>query len=187
MTDKNSGDLSSQHIQLPNSSDLPPIEKKEVQKRLRDIGEPITYFGESDWMRYKRLLLMEQRQNDLNLELAERKTEEVALLDGEDAEEIKSFMTKIKERNLDPNTALVPVFNQMQGKEEIEAYLLEGVSILTRCEDVHLWCKKMLREWNLKLVQKFNTETEKRSLEGSLAFNTYKQTLEYIKPLTEQL
>jgi pre-mRNA-splicing factor 18 len=32
------------------------------------------------------------------------------VLEGEDKEEIRAFINKIKERNLDPNTALVPVF-----------------------------------------------------------------------------
>ncbi|CAD8093759.1 unnamed protein product [Paramecium primaurelia] len=166
-------------IQIPQ--DLPPIEKKEVQKRLRDLGEPITYFGESDWQRYKRLMqFVQEKKENHQREL------EIKVLEGEDKEEIKVFVNKIKERNLDPNTALVPVF-QCKGKEEIEQQLLDGVSLLTRCEDVYLWCKKMLREWNIKLLDKFNTETLKRSLEGSQAFNSYKQTLDYIKPLTEQL
>lgn len=45
--------------------------------------------------------------------------------------------------------------------------LLEGVSVVTRCEDVYYWCKKMLREWHIKLNEKFDSETLKRSLEGS--------------------
>ncbi|CAK57038.1 unnamed protein product (macronuclear) [Paramecium tetraurelia] len=170
-----------QQDEIQMSQDLPPIEKKEVQKRLRDLGEPITYFGESDWQRYKRLMefVQEKKEN-------KQKELEIKILEGEDKEEIKAFLNKIKERNLDPSTALVPVF-QCKGKEEIESQLWDGVSLLTRCEDVYMWCKKMLREWNIKLLDKFNTETLKRSLEGSQAFNSYKQTLDYIKPLTDQL
>lgn len=38
---------------------------------------------------------------------------------------------------------------------------------MNKCEDVYLWCRKMLREWNVKLLEKFDTDALKRSLEGS--------------------
>jgi len=31
---------------------VPPIPKKEIVKQLRAMKEPITLFGETDWMRY---------------------------------------------------------------------------------------------------------------------------------------
>lgn len=100
---------------LPSQTDLPPVEKKEVQKRLRDLGHPITYFAETDWQRYKRLLQAELKKNENQIDdqdfFQRNVKEEIFLLDGEDLEDVKAFMNKIKERNLDPNTALVPVFN----------------------------------------------------------------------------
>ena len=38
-----------------------------------------------------------------------------------------------------------------------------------------------------KHQEKYDNETKKRSLDGSKAMNTYTQSVEYIKPLTEML
>ena len=36
---------------------IPPLPKYEVVRNLRKIGEVVTYFGETDWERYKRYKL----------------------------------------------------------------------------------------------------------------------------------
>jgi hypothetical protein len=41
------------------------MDKSEVFSRLRDHGEPVTYFGESDWQRFRRLYQLEQAKHHL--------------------------------------------------------------------------------------------------------------------------
>lgn len=39
----------------PDGEEAPPLTKAEVVRKLRGLGEPVTYFGESDWARFRRL------------------------------------------------------------------------------------------------------------------------------------
>ena len=40
---------------------VPPIPKEQVIVRLRQRGEPVTLFGETDWQRYQRLHHLDER------------------------------------------------------------------------------------------------------------------------------
>ena len=43
---------------------ISPLPKHEVKRRLRNIGQPITLFGEDEWMRYNRLRKCESESLD---------------------------------------------------------------------------------------------------------------------------
>merc|ERR1712185_620761 len=45
-----------------NDDAEPPLSTFEVFERLRDIGEPVTLFGETDMQRYKRMKKAEKEQ-----------------------------------------------------------------------------------------------------------------------------
>jgi len=51
--------------------------------------------------------------------------------------------------------------------------LLKEGTYESKCDDVYVWCKNILKQWELKLMEKYDNETKKRSLEGSKAIGIY--------------
>lgn len=168
----------------------PPLPKHEVVRRLRNIGQPITLFGEDDWMRYNRLRKCESEtldtvekglggegntfQKDLKLNEDEFKKQ-----NNED-EEDKHLLEKLKVHTFD-----FDVLNNQDFKSKKKIVLSKGVSYPNKCDDVYIWCKKILNEWEQTLQTK--PEKEKNSLEGKQAVGIYRQCRRYLKPLFQLL
>lgn len=54
-------------------------------------------------------------------------------------------------------------------------------------DDVLVWSKKTLRDWEEKLEKRFVTEEEKKSYQAKKLIGSFRQTSEYLKPLFKLL
>ena len=171
---------------------LPPLPKHEVKRRLRNIGQPITLFGEDEWLRYNRLRKCESEsldtvekglggegntfQKDLKLDEDEFKK----LKDVNEDEEDKQLLEKLKVHTFD-----FDIMNNQDFKSKKKIVLSKGVSYPNKCDDVYIWCKKILNEWEQMLQGK--PEKEKNSVEGKQAVGIYRQCRRYLKPMFQLL
>jgi len=138
----------------------PPIPKKEIIKKLRARAEPITLFGETNWMRYERLLKLEKEsldhvkhddhanifQKDLQLNEDEfKKMIEIVDKDIPYEQLVERLEKNKKSINLNAN--------EYKGRKKQS--LSEGVSKEDKCDDILYWCKKVLKEWEKELEVRF--------------------------------
>jgi len=166
---------SDKHSELSNSSNsvesnkdadkVVPIPLDMVIQRLRERGEPITLFGESDWQRFQRLHLLEERTP----------VEYVQGMDNEFGKEIKDL-----DENLFKDTKKEDddIFNaNTNGGGESE----KNKDNAHKEEFILNLFKKLLSEWEQELNDR--PEAEKRTAQGKVATATYKQCRKHIKPL----
>lgn len=170
----------------------PPLPKTEVVRRLRNIGQPITLFGEDDWMRYNRLRKCESESldtvekglggegNTFQKDLKLNEDEFKKLKDVNEDEEDKHLLEKLKVHTFD-----FDVMNNQDFKSKKKIVLSKGISYPNKCDDVYIWCKKILNEWEQMLQTK--PEKEKNSLEGKQAVGIYRQCRRYLKPMFQLL
>eukprot|EP00743_Colponemidia_sp_Colp-15_P007477 GILK01008081.1.p1 GENE.GILK01008081.1~~GILK01008081.1.p1 ORF type:complete len:373 (+),score=75.64 GILK01008081.1:37-1119(+) len=154
-----------------------PMSKSEIIRRLRKLGLPATFFGESDMARYHRLRDAELNTDDLQLKMQQNVFQE----------ELKQEAEKIRlaaAGSLDDGEHEV---NKEQGDHESDEEDKDLSSRLagTPEEKVLLWCKKMLREWEEELQQR--PEEVKRTAEGGFVTGQYRQTKRYLRPLFKSL
>jgi pre-mRNA-splicing factor 18 len=125
---------------------LAKLPSGDVMKRLRQLGQPIKLFGESDAERIRRLALHDPRN------------------EGEDDFRLRGGheITEAKET-----------------KEEKDDEEEEDQDDFSR---IRSWIKARLKAWESALESR--SDADKRSAQGRLKTKTYKQTKEYIRPLT---
>ncbi|KAF7459418.1 pre-mRNA splicing factor protein [Cryptosporidium felis] len=143
----------------PDNSSL----KREAIKRLRQMGEPITLFGEDDQERYKRLRQLE--------------------IKGRTNEEMNIGQQNIFVHGFDPNISLYSV---SQGQVEVEIYEeLEEIDGESHQKFILRWIEAQLIEWEklLKSRKKADSETEKGRQDSA----RYYQTKRDIQPLVSSL
>jgi len=137
----------------------PPIPKSDVIKRLRARNQPITLFGETDWMRYERLMKVETEKIDdhvklggqqnifqKDLQMTEDEFKKIADLDEDDGlvyEDIVKYLESKKK---------VVNFDAPEFKGRKKPSLSEGVSMEEKCKDVYYWCRKVLLDWEKDFV-----------------------------------
>jgi len=97
----------------------------------------------------------------------------------EDEELLKNFESRINPQLYD--------FPEHQRRKISEQNLLKGVSLETKSQDVYIWIKNTLREWGKAIEEKYTAEDIKGSYEGTRAIGTYRQSVEYLKPLLKLL
>ncbi len=150
------GDISDTKDQVQEPEKEPPISYKEIIKRLRARSQPITLFGETNAMRYERLLKLEKEsldhvkheehanifQKDLNMNEDEFK-KIIDIVDEDISyEKLAERLEKNKKRiNFDPS--------EYKGRKKES--LSEGISNDEKCDDVLYWCKKVLKDWDREL------------------------------------
>ncbi|EAR84715.2 PRP18 Pre-mRNA processing factor-like protein, putative (macronuclear) [Tetrahymena thermophila SB210] len=173
----------------------PPIPKAEVIKKLRQFGVPVTFFGETDQQRYKRLKKLEldatENKNQggnvydkilkMNEEDFKKKQREEA--DYIDEEKIQKLFARLNQP--EQNISTEKVTNKKQQELEIEK--LKQVSNDTKNEDILIWSQKTLRDWEQKLEQRFTTDEQKKSVLARKLIGNFRQTSEYLKPLFKLL
>ncbi|KAF1332731.1 Pre-mrna-splicing factor 18, partial [Globisporangium splendens] len=151
----------------------------EMRKRLRDLGQPITLFGESDRERMDRLRRAEHdvafRQEDelgeghrtRNRFVGEKEQEDAEHADdaAEDAEDFDDDSAK------DASSAQTAAkSNTTDGDEESDEDKL-----------VYRFFKTMLQSWERDLANR--PDHVKRTAQGKIAMKTMKQCKDYIRPL----
>jgi pre-mRNA-splicing factor 18 len=124
---------------------LSKLPSQDVIKRLRQLGQPVTLFGESDAERIRRLAVHDPRN------------------EGEDDFRLRGGheITEAKET---------------KEKEEKDEEVTDDFS------RIRSWIKARLKAWEAALESR--SDADKRSAQGRLKTKTYKQTKEYIRPLT---
>jgi len=134
----------------------PPIQKKEIVKKLRARSEPITLFGETNWMRYERLLKLEKEsldhvkhedhanifQKDLQLNEDEFK-KMIEIVDKDIPYEQLVERLEKNRKNINSDA------NEYKGRKKQS--LSEGITKDDKCDDILYWCKKVLKDWEKEL------------------------------------
>ena len=75
--------------------------------------------------------------------------------------------------------------NNQDFKSKKKIVLSKGVSYPNKCDDVYIWCKKILNEWEQMLQGK--PEKEKNNMEGKQLVGIYRQCRRYLKPMFQLL
>lgn len=142
------------------------LPRREVKKRLRARGEPITLFGETDEERAERL-----RQLELK--------EPMEYVEGVGSEFVKS----IKEENEEGDDPEM-LKHLKQEQEEEKEFKEDGKEPTCDEEKVWYFFRRLLREWGQQLDAR--PELEKKTAQGKYDTATYRQTRTYIKPFFVQ-
>mmetsp|Transcript_54061 Transcript_54061/g.143921 ORF Transcript_54061/g.143921 Transcript_54061/m.143921 type:complete len:267 (-) Transcript_54061:109-909(-) len=142
------------------TADAVLMDKHEVMMRLRELGQPITIFGESDVSRFQRLAKIEAESVDrenIGLEDRKKKNDEEAAPEDNPA-------------------------NEDEEEDEGERYPGDG----TGFEDViRKWVRKILKSWESDLNAR--AEEDKTSASGRHETGQYRQSRQFLKPLMKRL
>ena len=124
---------------------LSKLPAQDVIKRLRQLGQPVTLFGETADERIRRLAVHDPRNEG---------EDDYRLRGGHEITETKETKEKDDEDEVDEDD-----FSRIRS-----------------------WIKARLKAWESALESR--SDADKRSAQGRLKTKTYKQTKEYIRPLT---
>ncbi|XP_022171218.1 pre-mRNA-splicing factor 18 [Myzus persicae] len=173
-----SGDESSS-----STSEKHTLSRKEVIRRLRDRGEPITLFGESELDSFKRLRRSELAEPESNKGFRNDFQE---ALEKVDQDYLDKLMT---------NKAPEKTYTELESMEEAMATyetIQSKAGILGRRRDrsqdmeiILQLLQLLLKMWEVQLNAR--SVKEKASTKGKLALATYNQTQIYLKPLLRKL
>lgn len=181
----------------------PPIGIEQCIERLRDLGHPITLFGETDMQRYKRIKALEKELHEgkVNPDLLMLKQNEQKLLkeeqelaatlaitqveepvaaddksDSEDDDEEKGL--NIQERAEDGITPAKP-------DEPEEAAPDVNSGLMDRCDFIRSWIRKCMKGWEADLANR--DEEAKKSATTKLEIAQHRQCRRDIRPLQRRL
>lgn len=159
------------------------LSRKEVIRRLRDRGEPITLFGESELDSFKRLRRSELAEPESNKGFRNDFQE---ALEKVDQDYLDKLMT---------NQAPEKTYTELESMEEAMATyetIQSKAGILGRRRDrsqdmeiILQLLQLLLKMWEVQLNAR--SLKEKASTKGKLALATYNQTQIYLKPLLRKL
>lgn len=182
----------------------PPIGVEQVIDRLRDLGHPITLFGETDMQRYKRskkiekelfegkknpdLLMLEQNnqkllreEQALSLTLSSTQVDapvEDDKSDSEDDDEEKGL--KIQQQNEDgvvPEKAAEPEIEE--NDEPVNSELMD------RCDFIRKYLRTTMKAWEKDLADR--PEESKSTGETKLQIAQHRQARRDLRPLQKRL
>ncbi|KRX09085.1 Prp18 [Pseudocohnilembus persalinus] len=165
-----------------------PLPKNEVIEQLRELKQPVTYFGESDWKRYKRLINIKENKEDLQDEEINGQNnilkKEKKIVNTEYKPRMKkvvidqTYIDKLMERKIEISK---------KDKKKNDEYVNTCIEDLEKQKCISNWINKVLKEWEEKLEQIYDTPEKRNCLQGKQAFGMFKQCLEYIYPLVQIL
>ncbi|KAL5236391.1 hypothetical protein ACI65C_003801 [Semiaphis heraclei] len=166
-----------------STSEKHTLSRKEVIRRLRDRGEPITLFGESELDSFKRLRRSELAEPESNKGFRNDFQE---ALEKVDQDYLDKLMT---------NKAPEKTYTELESMEEAMATyetIQSKAGILGRRRDrsqdmeiILQLLQLLLKMWEVQLNAR--SVKEKASTKGKLALATYNQTQIYLKPLLRKL
>ncbi|XP_015364740.1 PREDICTED: pre-mRNA-splicing factor 18 [Diuraphis noxia] len=166
-----------------STSEKHTLSRKEVIRRLRDRGEPITMFGESELDSFKRLRRSELAEPESNKGFRNDFQE---ALEKVDQDYLDKLMT---------NKAPEKTYTELESMEEAMATyetIQSKAGILGRRRDrsqdmeiILQLLQLLLKMWEVQLNAR--SVKEKASTKGKLALATYNQTQIYLKPLLRKL
>ncbi|XP_062860925.1 pre-mRNA-splicing factor 18 isoform X1 [Trichomycterus rosablanca] len=159
------------------------LSRQEVIRRLRERGEPIRLFGETDYEAFQRLRKIEILAPEVNKGL---RNDLKAAMDKIDQQYLNEIVGG--QESVDPNTQDdLKVHEENTTIEELEA-LGKSLGTGNDIKDMDIIDKVMrflLGVWAKDLNSR--EDHVKRSVQGKLASATQKQTESYLKPLFRKL
>eukprot|EP01103_Thecamoeba_quadrilineata_P004790 TRINITY_DN1463_c0_g2_i1.p1 TRINITY_DN1463_c0_g2~~TRINITY_DN1463_c0_g2_i1.p1 ORF type:complete len:332 (-),score=71.30 TRINITY_DN1463_c0_g2_i1:277-1272(-) len=153
--------------------EMPSLPKNEVIKRLRLRNEPITFFGETDLEREKRLRQLEVMTPEPDMQTGQRNDFDRAIKET-DGELNKSQDSASLPLSSDAPTA-VP--HDQEDEKDVEPRCKEDIC--------HFTLKRLVKVWERDLNER--PEAVKRSASGRVSAATFKQTRRYVRPLFKLL
>uniref|UniRef100_A0A3Q3RTY9 Pre-mRNA-splicing factor 18 n=1 Tax=Mastacembelus armatus TaxID=205130 RepID=A0A3Q3RTY9_9TELE len=159
------------------------LSRQEVIRRLRERGEPIRLFGESDYDAFQRLRKIEILTPEVNKGL---RNDLKAAMDKIDQQYLNEIVGGTESGELDTQHDL-KVHEENTTIEELEAL---GQTLGTGDDDrdqdvIHKVLRFLLGVWAKDLNSR--EDHVKRSVQGKLASATHSQTESYLKPLFRKL
>ena len=176
------------------------LPRKEVIRRLRERGEPILMFGETEVDSFRRLRQIEIQEPEMNRGLRNDFQEAMDQVDqaylnemlkaggttssGQDGKDSKGSLNDVKIQETDTDIDKI---------KELAKSLSEGKTGPNRpiaetkrdAQVIHTFLRYLLELWGKKLNGR--TEDEKTSMKGKISSATYTQTQTYLRPLFKQL
>jgi pre-mRNA-splicing factor 18 len=152
---------------------IPPISREITIRRLRERGHPITLFGETDWQRYQRLRMLEEREP----------IEYIEGMDNEFGKAIKEIDKGDEGRKRDDDDD--DIGPSTKGASADGKVVLDPLAAKCKEDFILFLFKKLLNEWEQELNDR--PDAEKRTAQGKVATATYKQCRKHIKPLFKLL
>jgi len=172
-----------------NVDDLPKLSRREVVRRLRERGEPIYLFGESETEAFKRLRKLEILEPEVNRGLRNDLQAALEQVDQAYLEEILKTSKTESGQNDRKKLGDVHVHDDSYTFDEIIHKAREAFSkskdLEGHAQMILQWLKFLLKTWGGHLNARL--EEEKLSTRGKLASATYTQTVEYLRPLLRKL
>lgn len=182
-TSSDSASLTSPPPQTPEEdSVLFSIPQADVVRRLRERGEPVRLFGESDRDRSIRLRQIEMLEPEINKGLRNDFKAALDKIDQEYLDEISRQMDK------DSGDSSVNVTEQDDGQTWDDIKTMAGKLGQNKEKDqetILIALKFLLNVWAKRLNSR--PESEKRSAQGKQQSAIFTQTSDYLKPLFKQL
>eukprot|EP01084_Bolivina_argentea_P141626 248851_1 len=159
---------------------------KQVITRLRELKQPIRYFGETDEDRLKRLRRLEIIHHERH-EGASKGLKNVALSIKDEVErELEAAMAQSMTQIKKDGGNELDIHSKRQELKKNKYDKPRNRSSFAHSEDyVLFWFKRMLREWEQSLLAR--SQDEKLSLEGKNATMLQKQARRDIRALFKQL
>jgi len=182
-TSSRSSSLTSPPPDTPEEdSALFSIPQADVVRRLRERGEPVRLFGESDRDRSIRLRQIEVLEPEINKGL---RNDFKAALDKIEQEHLDEMTRQMEKDSSDQS---VNVTEQDDGQTWDDIKTMAGKLGQNKDKDqetILIALKFLLNVWAKRLNSR--PENEKRSAQGKQQSAIYSQTSDYLKPLFKQL
>lgn len=160
----------------------PPLERAEVVRRLRVLGEPATFFGEDPWDRFDRLRNVELARDDNSQGQRNVFQKKLRELKAKDAVDDVYRYTGAEMPQLDA---------QAKKAQKKRAVANEGdgddVSAAPSCKEDYVFkeIRKFMGLWQSEIDSM--PSDERRTNKGRSLFVTYEQTKDWLKPLNKLL
>jgi len=151
---------------------MPSLPKSEVIRRLRVRGEPITFFGETDLEREKRLRQLEAMTPEPDEQIGQRNDFDRAIKETEGELEETQDSVEVPVSNEAPLS-----LHEHENDKDHEPRCKEDTCLIT--------LKKLVKVWERELNER--PESAKRTANGRVSTATFKQTRRYVRPLFKLL
>lgn len=160
------------------------LPRKEVVKRLRERGEPVLLFGETEFEAFQRLRKLEILEPEINKGLRNDFQEALERVDQAYLNEILKSQGQDSETPSAHDVKVTDDKITIDDIKKMSADLGEGDSALD-AKVILTFLKFLLQMWGVTLNSR--SEAEKVSVRGKLATATYGQTQSYLRPLLRKL
>ncbi|KAI8448285.1 Prp18 domain-containing protein [Phakopsora pachyrhizi] len=172
------------------------ISNEEAVRRLRNKGQPIRLFGESDKerrLRLRALQLIEERTEGGRNELMQA----LEGVEGKmDLEELiakrarNSINSQIKSKQAGPEGSAGLSENETGERDDDDAEVIVDLDLIKTdprkvYPQIYFALKRVLKEWEQSMAER--PDQVRRSTQGKLVAATQKQSAEYLKPLFKSL